>query len=456
MRFTGVGIPQGAAITGAYVQFKVDEPDSEITNLVIEAEAVDTAPVFTTQNGDISTRARTSAQVNWSPGPWLTIGEAGLEQRIPDISAIIQEVVNRSGWVSGNAVVVIITGSGVRTAESYDGDSGGAPLLHVEYTEGELPTPTGTPTFTVTPTRTATVAVSATFTNTATAQLTPTQTSTATWTPPATSTPTTTPVPSHTPTFTATLSPTITPTPTAIDPGTILFEDNFDRPDNPIVGNDWVEFEADGAEVRLSGNRLCFVDSSDFTNLPGVQHSMSEIVSGKIVWDFDFDWQRAGNEGQYRLFMQLGNNNLMNNQDQDAGIGVNLMWTRLSGTNELLVYRNAGSNYPIRVISGLVKLTIDASLDTYLFDLYVDGVLLQGGIPFDHELSLNSVRIFTDALNERNFSGRCFDNLRLMRGSTGGIETSVASSVPFIPAVWMTDISDLKAAGGLVSGHSSK
>jgi hypothetical protein len=45
----------------------------------------------------------------------------------------MQEIVNRSGWASGNALVVLITGSGRRVAESYNGDRAGAALLHVEY-----------------------------------------------------------------------------------------------------------------------------------------------------------------------------------------------------------------------------------------------------------------------------------------------------------------------------------
>ena len=57
----------------------------------------------------------------------------GPAQRSPDIAATIQEVVNRPGWTSGNALALIITGSGRRTAESHDGDAAGAPLLHVEY-----------------------------------------------------------------------------------------------------------------------------------------------------------------------------------------------------------------------------------------------------------------------------------------------------------------------------------
>jgi hypothetical protein len=46
---------------------------------------------------------------------------------------VIQEIVNRPGWVAGNALVLIITGSGHREAESYEGDSGGAAVLHLEH-----------------------------------------------------------------------------------------------------------------------------------------------------------------------------------------------------------------------------------------------------------------------------------------------------------------------------------
>jgi PKD repeat protein len=64
--------------------------------------------------------------------PW-TAGEAGANQRTPDLAAVIQEIVNRSGWASGNALAIIVTGTGHRTAWSYNGNASLAPLLHVEY-----------------------------------------------------------------------------------------------------------------------------------------------------------------------------------------------------------------------------------------------------------------------------------------------------------------------------------
>jgi hypothetical protein len=48
---------------------------------------------------------------------------------------VIQEIVDRPGWSAGNALVVIVTGSGKRVAESYNGLPSGAPLLHVEYSQ---------------------------------------------------------------------------------------------------------------------------------------------------------------------------------------------------------------------------------------------------------------------------------------------------------------------------------
>jgi hypothetical protein len=132
IRFRDVDIEQGANIANAYIQFQADESNSEATSLAIRGEDIDDAPTFTSSNFNISSRS-TTAPVLWSPPPWST-GEAGLAQRTPNISSIIQMIVNRGGWSSGNSLVIIITGSGRRVAESWDGVATAAPLLHVEYT----------------------------------------------------------------------------------------------------------------------------------------------------------------------------------------------------------------------------------------------------------------------------------------------------------------------------------
>lgn len=129
LRFLGVGVPQGAVVTNASVQFTVDEVDTAAAALVIEGEAADDAASF----GQVSPRSRTSASVAWAPPAWGTVGEAGPDQRTPNLAAVVQEIVNRPGWSSGSALALIFTGSGTRTAESFDGNSFAAPTLHIEY-----------------------------------------------------------------------------------------------------------------------------------------------------------------------------------------------------------------------------------------------------------------------------------------------------------------------------------
>ena len=135
LRFTGLDIPQGAVITNAYVQFTVDNTDSGAVALVIRGHDTDDAGTFTAAAGNVSSRPTTDASVAWSPEPWTTSGVAGLDQQTPDLAAVIQEIVDRPGWQSGNDLALIITGAGERTADSFDGAPGSAPLLHVEYTD---------------------------------------------------------------------------------------------------------------------------------------------------------------------------------------------------------------------------------------------------------------------------------------------------------------------------------
>jgi hypothetical protein len=142
MRFNGVNIPKGSHINNAYIQFTADEKKSLTTVLLIEGEATDNPSDFTNSAFNISSRPRTAASVGWSPAPWQTLGQAGPDQRTENIAPIIQEIVNRSGWSSGNSLVIIITGSGERVAESYNGDQAAAPRLHIEFSDAPAETAT--------------------------------------------------------------------------------------------------------------------------------------------------------------------------------------------------------------------------------------------------------------------------------------------------------------------------
>ncbi|MET3593958.1 hypothetical protein ABID26_003360 [Mesorhizobium shonense] len=133
IRFTGIDIPQGAIITSAYIQFQANEVKTGAASLLIQGDDTDDASPFTSTAFNVSSLPRTTASTAWTPDPWTTIGEQGLAERTPDLTAIVQEIVNRSGWVALNDMAFLITGTGTRTADSYEYNPAGAPLLHIEY-----------------------------------------------------------------------------------------------------------------------------------------------------------------------------------------------------------------------------------------------------------------------------------------------------------------------------------
>jgi hypothetical protein len=132
LRFTGLSIPAGATIQTAYVQFETAAATTGSCSLTVQGQAADNPATFARTTNNISSRPRTAATVPWSPVQWPTVGAHLGPQQTPNLSAVVQEIVNRAGWASGNAMAFIITGTGVRTAQSFDGTF--APVLHIEYT----------------------------------------------------------------------------------------------------------------------------------------------------------------------------------------------------------------------------------------------------------------------------------------------------------------------------------
>jgi hypothetical protein len=133
IRFNSVDIPKGAPIVNAWVQFKADKTDTKPASLIIQGQAADNAPTFAKTSYNILLRPRTAALRTWNPASWTVVGQAGPAQQTPNLAAVIQEIVNRPGWVPGNSLVLIVTGNGHREAESYDADHAGAAVLHVEH-----------------------------------------------------------------------------------------------------------------------------------------------------------------------------------------------------------------------------------------------------------------------------------------------------------------------------------
>jgi uncharacterized protein YjiK len=134
LRFSDVTIPHGAAILRSYVQFQADEVSTDAAALKVQGQAADNAATFQAVTANVSGRTRTVQEVAWTPEPWPTVSARGAAQQTPDISSVVQEITDRPGWSAGNAVAIIVTGTGRRTAEAFEGTR--APVLHVEYQVG--------------------------------------------------------------------------------------------------------------------------------------------------------------------------------------------------------------------------------------------------------------------------------------------------------------------------------
>ncbi len=133
LRFTGIDVPRGAVITNAYIQFTSDEISSGAASFLIRGEDADESAAFTAIKFNVSARPTTDASVAWDAASWTVRGEAGAAERTPDLKAIVQEIIDRGGWAALNDMAFMLTGTGTRTAKSYEGSAAGAALLHIEY-----------------------------------------------------------------------------------------------------------------------------------------------------------------------------------------------------------------------------------------------------------------------------------------------------------------------------------
>ncbi|NBC84521.1 MAG: T9SS type A sorting domain-containing protein [Bacteroidetes bacterium] len=113
MRFQNIEIPQGETIDSAYIVVYSHEAkfDDDVAEITIYAEDADSAHTFDSVgfNKDflLTDRTATTAQVEWTVAEEWAIWKP---YRTPDLATIVQELVNRDGWKSGNAIAFIFAG----------------------------------------------------------------------------------------------------------------------------------------------------------------------------------------------------------------------------------------------------------------------------------------------------------------------------------------------------------
>jgi hypothetical protein len=133
--FEGLNVAKSTSITSAKVTFITNASESDTpVNLKIYAEAADTTSAFSSKTNFSSRYTNgTTAVVPWADvGAWT----ANNSYDTPEIKTVIQEIVNRAGWVSGNNLTIYVgfdTGClGRRDAYGrYSGNTSYLPVLSV-------------------------------------------------------------------------------------------------------------------------------------------------------------------------------------------------------------------------------------------------------------------------------------------------------------------------------------
>lgn len=135
LRFTGVDIPKGAAIVSAILTVIADRNEVGNVDVNVYGEDADNPPNFDSEDPWFIGRVRTTATVFWPLTAWIK----DTEYSSPDIKSIIQEIINRPGWVSGNVLILFIEDDGSsihdwRVFYAYDASTTKCALLTIEYT----------------------------------------------------------------------------------------------------------------------------------------------------------------------------------------------------------------------------------------------------------------------------------------------------------------------------------
>jgi hypothetical protein len=136
VRFTSVSVPAGATINSAKLTFQKWWTQSY--NLVSKVSGIDednTADFSSDPMG----RAETTAKVDWDANQsWV----ADTEYDTPDLTTIVQEIVDRGGWADGNSMGFFIKDDGQPNTDTqlafydYNRSTTRCAFLTIDYTGG--------------------------------------------------------------------------------------------------------------------------------------------------------------------------------------------------------------------------------------------------------------------------------------------------------------------------------
>lgn len=147
LRFAGVEVPADAVILEAYVRFTVAADGDTPLKLRFHGEATGNAQTFSATD-----RPETRALLTDVSADWLIDGEdpwtAGETRTSPNLRALVQAIVNRDDWQSGNALALILKNAQNVTADvrarslaAYESAAANAATLVITYGARQVTAP---------------------------------------------------------------------------------------------------------------------------------------------------------------------------------------------------------------------------------------------------------------------------------------------------------------------------
>ncbi|MCF6243644.1 MAG: GDSL-type esterase/lipase family protein [Sulfurovum sp.] len=136
LRFQNLNIPQNSVITNAYITMTSrwnNNGGKYNPAYNIYAEASDNANTFKSRLKNISNREKTQNRVFFKTPD---VNRSGESYNTPELKSLVQEVVNRRGWRSGNNLAFIFhynSGKKWRAIQSYEKDISKSAKLYIEY-----------------------------------------------------------------------------------------------------------------------------------------------------------------------------------------------------------------------------------------------------------------------------------------------------------------------------------
>ncbi|MEM7372650.1 MAG: T9SS type A sorting domain-containing protein [Bacteroidota bacterium] len=133
LRFREVSIPPNAYISSAYIQFTAPADIEASQSYQMFAEHASVPAPFSSETANLSQRLTGKTHISWT----VPEGLQGQKYESPDISALIESVIQQDEWYMGNPIVLLLKGNSWLLHERNRQGNGARLVIH--YSVPNLP-----------------------------------------------------------------------------------------------------------------------------------------------------------------------------------------------------------------------------------------------------------------------------------------------------------------------------